>query len=269
VKKGDRVEIDFQGFDDGGAPMDKTSSKNHPLFVGEGNLVEGFEENLVGMKIGEKKKFPVKFPKTYHYEPLKEKTVHFEVEMKKGEEAILPELTEEFIAQLMGEKKTLPEFKDALKADIKRRKEVEHRQERENKLLERFLKDAELEVPPILIAEETEYMMEDLAKDLERRKVTFADYLKQTKKKEEDLKKQFEPEAEKRVKVRLILNFLFREMKIDVTDAELDEAKNLLAAQYPDQEKAKVDADFKAKGNMYLRIKNNLMLEKLFKKFLD
>ncbi len=125
IQKGDRVEIDFQGYDEGGAAIEKTKSKNHPLFVGEGSLVQGFEDQLLGMKVNEKKKFPIKFPSDFGSEPLRGKTVHFETEVKRAQEPILPELNEDLVAQLMGERKSVPEMKEALKRDIHARKEVE------------------------------------------------------------------------------------------------------------------------------------------------
>lgn len=269
VKKGDRVEIDFQGFDEGGALLEKTKSANHPLFVGEGTLIPGFEEELVGMKAGGKKKFPVKFPKDFHHEPLKGKMVHFEVEMKRAEETILPELNEEFVEKIMGEKKTVPAFREALKTDLKRRKEIESRKQRENELLEKFLKEAKLDAPPVLIEEEVDYMIADLKKEIEGRGLKFETYMEKMKGEKRDMKKEFEPEAEKRVRVRLILNFLFKEAKIDVTEEEINTAAQRLAAVTPEADRARLTEQLKARGEVYLRLKNNLMLEKLFARFLD
>lgn len=269
VKKGDRVEIDFQGFDEGGAPLDKTKSANHPLFVGEGSLVPGFEEELVGMKTGGKKKFPVKFPKDFHHEPLKGKTVHFEVELKRAEETILPEVDEVFIAQVMGEKKTVPEFKEAIKGDLARRKALDSRRNRENVLLEKFLKEAKLEVPPILVEEEVDYMIADLKRDLESRNLSFETYLEKLRKEKRDIRKEYTPEAEKRIRLRLILNFLFRTLGIQVTEEELKKAVARLLERTPEADRTKVAQNLEAKGEIYLRLKNNLMLEKLFARFLE
>lgn len=268
IQKGDRIEIDFQGFDDGGAPLDKTKSANHALFVGERSLVEGFEDQLLGMKAGEKKKFPIKFPKDFQYEPLRAKTVHFETEVKKTEETILPELTEDFVGQVMGEKKSVPEFREALKVDLHRRKGAEDRQSRENALLEKFLKEAKLEVPPLLIDEEVDYMIADLQRELEGRGLKFETYVEKFKKEKRDLKKEYEPEAEKRIRIRLILNYLFRELKIEVTPEELGQAAQVLESRTPEADRSKLKEQFEKHGEVYLRLKNNLMLEKLFTRYL-
>ena len=97
AKKGDRVEIDFEGTDLEGKALDGTKSANHPLVIGEGMLIPGFEENLEGMKKEEVKSFNTTFPKDYHHKPFQGKVVNFKVTMRKLEEVILPEITEDFI----------------------------------------------------------------------------------------------------------------------------------------------------------------------------
>lgn len=269
VKKGDRVEIDFQGFDDGGATLENTKSSSHPLFVGEGSLIPGFEEELVGMKIGDKKKFPLKFPADYHHEPFKGKSVHFEVTMKRADEAILPELTQEFVEQVMGDKKTIAEFKDSLRGDFMKKKDVESRRNRENKLLEKFLKEAKMDVPPVLVEEEVDYMIHDLEREIGNRGLKFETYLEKLKKEGKDLKKEYTPEAEKRVKIRLLLNFLFKEIQIKVEDTEMQAACKKVLERAPVAEKDSVQKQIDSKGELFNRLHNNLMLEKLFAKFLD
>lgn len=268
AKKGDRVEIDFEGFDEEGKSMPKTKSKNHPLFIGEGTLVPGFEEQLVGMKKGEKKKFPVKFPKDFHTQEFKNKTISFEATLNRIEEAVLPELNEDFVADLMGEKKTVAEFRESVKKDLHARKLSESRRARENALLEKFLREAKFDVSPMLTEEEIDYMIGDLKRELEYRKVSFENYEKKLKEEKRDLRKEYFPEAEKRVKIRLIINYLFGEMKISVSDEEMRSALAVLSDRTPEAEKARLKEDIDRKGEIYMRLHNNLMLEKLFAKFL-
>ena len=103
----------------------------------------------------------MKFPKDYGHAPFQNKVVHFEVELKKSHEPILPELTEEFVEQVMGAKKSVTEFKEAIKSDMKQRKLTDARRMRENNLLETLLQKATLEVPPSLVNEEIDYMIDD------------------------------------------------------------------------------------------------------------
>lgn len=269
IEKGDRVEIDFQGYDEKGTPLEKTKSTNHPLFVGEGSLVAGFEDELLGMKPGGKKKFPITFPKDFHYESLRGKRVHFETEVKKAEETVLPELNEDFVAQVMGERKSVADFKEAVKADMAMRKKIDQRKMRENQLLEKFLADSTLEVPPTLINEEVDYMIADLKTAVEGREMNFETYMKQLQEQKRDIRKEYTAEAEKRVKIRLILNYLFRELQIQVTPEEMQMASDRLVASTPEAEKKALTDDLSQKKGIYLKLQNNLMLEKLFAKFLD
>lgn len=269
VKKGDRVEIDFQGYDESGAPLEKTKSKNHPMFVGEGSLVEGFEDNLVGMKVGGTKKFSIKFPKDYHHESFKAKTVNFSVEMKRADEPVLPELNEDFISQALGKKKTLEEFRVVLHGDIQKQKDTAERQRRENALLEKLLKEAQFDVPPTLVEEEIDYLVADLQKEFESKGMDFEAYLQKLKKDGKDLRIQYASEAEKRIRVRLILNFLFKEMKIEVSDEEMSRAVSVFLQRVPESERQKYQERIAAKGDIYARINNNLMLDKLFARFLE
>lgn len=269
TQKGDRVEIDFQGYDEKGAPVEKTKSANHPLFIGEGTLVNDFENALIGMQIGEKKRFPVTFPGDYHFEPLRGKTIHFETQLKKGEETILPELTDEFVAKIAGEPKTISQFKEEVKADLARRKAVKIRRERENALLDKLNVNAKLDVPPILVEEEIDYMISDLKRELAQQKLAFESYEEQLKKAGRDLRAEYGKEAEKRIRIRLILNHLFREFRIEAAPEEFEQAASRLISRTQEQERGRLQEELKAGGEIVARLKNNIMLEKLFAKFLD
>lgn len=269
VQKGDRVEIDFQGYDEKGTPLEKTKSTNHPLFVGEGSLVSGFEDELLGMKPSEKKKFPITFPKDFHYEPLRGKRVHFETEVKKAEETVLPELNEDFVANVMGKRQSVADFKEAVKADMAMRKKIDQRKARENHLLEKFLVESKLEVSPTLVNEEVDYMIADLKAAVEGRGMNFETYMKQLQEQKRDIREEYTAEAEKRVRIRLILNYLFRELQVQVTPEEMKMASERLIASTPEAERKTLTDDLSQKKGIYLKLQNNLMLEKLFAKFLD
>ncbi|PJC37436.1 trigger factor [Candidatus Peregrinibacteria bacterium CG_4_9_14_0_2_um_filter_53_11] len=268
VKKGDRLEIDFKGFDKGGAELESTASKNHPLFVGEGTLIPGFEDELVEMKVGETKKFPLIFPKDYHHKPFQKKQVTFEVTIQKGDEVMLPELTEEFIEKILGAKKTAAELREAVQSDIKGQKDKKAREERENKLFDTLLDKASLDLPPLLVDEEVEYMMVDLKKRIEQQGGDFKMFLEQLEKQGNDPMKEYRPEAEKRVKLRLVLNHLFRTLPIEVSDEEMKKAEEKLLASVPAEQKAEIEKELKQKRGVFARLQNNLALEKLMERFL-
>lgn len=267
--KGDRVEIDFEGFDDGGALLENTSSKSHPLIIGEQTLVPGFEDELVGMKKGEKKKFPVKFPSDYRHAPFRKKTVHFEVTVKSLQEVILPEITETFVEKILGLKKTPEEFIKIMTEDITSRKQLEVRRKRESALFDTLIKKAKMEVSPLLIEEEIDAMLETLEKELAEKGIKIADFMEDMKKRKRDVRKEHEPEAVKRVKLRVIVQHLFKTLKIEVTESEIDEVMSrALTRNLPDEERKIIETDRSSKQGTWLRVRNNLMLEKLLKRFL-
>ena len=169
----------------------------------------------------------------------------------------------------MGAKKTVPEFRQALSADMKARKIIEERKARENELLETFLKQAKFDVPPILIEEEVDFMMEDFKRQIEQRGLKFDTYMKKMEEEKRDVRSEFVPESEKRVRVRLILHYLFKTFSIDITDAEVDEAAKRLLEATPESQRQKISQQLEQRGEIQGRLKNNLMLEKLFAKFLD
>ncbi|MBP9718690.1 trigger factor [Candidatus Gracilibacteria bacterium] len=268
VVKGDRMEIDFQGYDEGGAALDKTNSKNHPLVLGEGSLIPGFEEHLMGMKVGEKKRFPITFPKDYHYEPFKSKKVEFEVKVVKAQEPQLPELSEEFIEKIVGSKKSVEEFKTLVKEDVTARKSQEVHTKRENKLFEELIERSTLEVPPSLIDEEIDVMMEELKQRVESSGGNFDGFVEEMKKQKKDPRKDYEQEAQKRVKIRLILNHLFKTLPIEVSDDDMKAAYEELTKTADGDRKKAIEQQFKEQRGIYARVKNNMMLDKLLKKYL-
>ncbi|MBP7898374.1 trigger factor [Candidatus Gracilibacteria bacterium] len=269
VKKGDRVEIDFNGTDTEGVAIEGTASKNHPLVVGENTLIPGFEENLEGMKIGETKTFQVTFPKDYHAAHFQGKVVNFETTMQKADEPKLPELNDEFVEQVVGEKKTLAELTKEIRGNLEGQRKNEVRMKQEDKLLEALLERTEAEIPEQLIDEEVEYIIEDLKADLTEKGIAFDMYLKTTKKTMEDLMKDNRKEAEKRIKIRLALQFLFTEEKIEADDKDIDMELEEITGSYPEAEREKAKKEFKGNQQMLLRIKNRAMLRKLFDKLLD
>jgi len=270
VKKGDRVEIDFEGFDpkekdDKGEnkPIPNTVSKNHPVIVGENTLVPGFEDELVGMKKTDKKEFTLTFPKEYHKKDFQNKKVLFKVEMKRIEEGEVPELNEELVEKVTGKKMTVEEFKKDIEQNIKAQKEEKAKQLREDKYLSELLKHTEMEVPDALIEQETDFIIEDMQHDMAHRGIQFDKFLEQTKLTVEDLRKKYRDEAEKRIKVRMAITHLITEEKITVEDKEVEDEIKKILGFYPPEEQAKIKAEFESKDEK-IRLKNKLLLNKFF-----
>lgn len=280
-KKGDRVELDFEGFDpkekdeSGNAKaIPNTASKNHPVVIGENSLVPGFEENLEGLKKGDKKEFELTFPKEYHKKDFQNKKVLFKVEVKRLEEGKKPELNEEFVEKVTGKKMSVEELKKDIEKNILARKEKDAATIRENKYLEEVLKHTEGILPDAMIEEELDYLIEEIAHDLGHQGLTLDKYLEATKMKLEDLRKKYREEAEKRIKVRLALTFLLKEEVIEVSDKEVEEEMKKFGAMHAHHDHDGHDHhdhdghDHAEDHERELQIKNRLLLKKLFDKLL-
>lgn len=259
AKERDRVEIDFDGFDEKGEPVANTSSKNHPMVIGDKMMIPGFEEEIIGMKKDEEKEFHITFPKDYHKEDFREKKLKFKVKLNKLEEAVEPEMDEAFVEKMSGKKQPLDEFKKEIAKNILAEKERGHARERENTFLDELLKITTVELPESLIDEEVEYILHDLKHDMEHRGVPFETYLKSSKTTEEDLRKKYRPEAEKRLKVRLALQQIIRDEKLEAAPAEIEAEFSRLSVSYPD---LKLE-------NIRNELANQIVLRKLFAKVLE
>jgi trigger factor len=257
IEKGDKVELDFEGFDEGGAPLEGTASKNHPIIVGENMMVPGFEDNLIGMKTGEEKDFELTFPKDYHKESFKNKKVKFHVKINKVEKPEYPELNEEFIEKVTGTKKPVEEFKSDVEKDLKKYKEQEARKSLEEELLNKFLDVAKVDFSDILIDEEVDYMLRDMRQNMQQKGIKFEDYLSHMKKTEDEIREEMKKEAKKRITLRFAINEIMNKEKIEVPEEKVNEQ----LSQIPNLPK---DKEEQAKS----QIANSLKIEQLFDRFI-
>jgi trigger factor len=267
AKKGDRAEVNFEGFDDDGKAIPNTGSKNHPVVLGGDSLIPGFEDEIIGMKKDEKKEFDITFPKDYGKKDFQGRKIKFKVETLRIEEPEVPELNEEFVEKVTGKKQSIKDFEAEVEKNIKAKNEVDARKEMENEYIEKLLKAIKVEVPETLIEEESEYIVTEMKEDIAMKGMEFEKFLEQTKMTEEKLAEKYRPEAEKRIKVRLALQHVIKEEKIN---PDLEDVKNELdavKAQYPPAEHEKIDKEFKD-GQLKTQLENKLALRKLFDKVL-
>ena len=264
AKKGDRVEIDFTGSTPDGVPLDGTNSKNHPIVIGEGNFIPGFEEGVIGMKTGEEKEHTVKFPADYGAKHLAGKDVKFKIKLHKIEELTDPELNDEFAKKVSGGKKsTWKEVESDISEYLKSSKESQANQKLENDLINELLKICKVETPDALIDEEIEFMLKDLHQRLSQGGMTWEKYLEQSKKTEDSIKKELRPEAEKRVNVRLILDKLVEVEKVEADDKDIKAKIERMKANYPESKKKEVDETFAVGTPNYIRLRQQLKVIKL------
>lgn len=232
VEDGDTAVIDFEGFKDGVA-FDGGKGENYSLKIGSGTFIPGFEEQLVGMKKGDEKEIKVTFPKDYHAEDLKGKEVTFKVKVNDVKTTVIPELGEEFYADLELEGVNSKETLEATVKDmIKARKEANVENKFIDDLIEAAIKQIEVDVPHVMIHDEIDRMLRQYEENLRMQGLTLEQFYKFTNSDEQALRDQMHEEAEKRVLSRFMLEEVAKAEKIDITDKEAEEEAQKLAEKY-------------------------------------
>lgn len=261
VKKGDRVEVDFDASVDG-VPLEGGKSKNHPLIIGDGMFIRGFEDNLIGMKKDEKKEFSIVFPEDYFKKELAGKKVDFKVLLRDIKEVKLPPLDDKF-AKEIAKINSISELKEDIKKRLQKEKEERQKIELESKIIEEVVNCASTETPEILIEEEINSMISELKNRLESQGLKLEQYLKNVNKKKEDLKEEYKKEAERRIKTALVLNKIAQEEKIEVSGkAVQNEIDNMIRVYPQDKIKEKFSSD---KDKQYIKnlLRNQKTIDRL------
>lgn len=224
AQKGDRVEIDFSVKKDG-VLVDGGESKQHPLVLGEGHFIDGFENNLVGLKEGESRSFSLTAPADYKNKDLAGEKIDFEVKMNLVQERKIPEISDEFVKSL-GRFASAEDLKKNVAEGLKAEKELKAKEKQQAQIVEALVKNIDAEIPPELTQLELSKMTAELADSLARMNMTLENYLNHIAKTPEELKKDWEPQAEKRVKASLALKEIAAKENIQVSDSEVEERLN-------------------------------------------
>lgn len=229
----DEVIIDFKGIDAKGMAVNGAEGKGYPLVLGSGSFIPGFEDNLLGLKAGQHKKFNLTFPKNYSVNALANKKVTFEVTVKKVNEVSLPKLDDVFASQA-GPFKTLAELKTDIKKQLYSERQIEAERNWENDLIREISRSSKLEVPDALVQEQIDHMIKELKQNLLYRGQSYDQYLASEDTDESGYKKLIEPQAKERVKAGLVLAEISEVENIQVTKDELDIRIGVLKGQYTD-----------------------------------
>jgi trigger factor len=220
AKKGDYAVIKFEGSRDG-APFEGGTAERMPLIIGEDRLIPGFEDNLIGLSVGDKKGFDITFPDDYHEESLAGKQGHFETELRELREKVLPDADDDF-ARSMGDFEDLAAMKVGIKERLERNALDKARHEFADKIIDYAVANATLDLPDVLLDQEVEVMHDEFRSSLARQGITEEAYLKVTNKSDADLHADFRPDAEKRVKVLLVLSKVAVAEGVAITDSDVD-----------------------------------------------
>lgn len=268
AKVGDKVELDFEGFDKEGKAVPNTDSKNHPIILGEGMIVKSFDDQLQGLKTGDKRDLEVKFPEDYHKKSFQGITLTFKTEIKKVENPIMPELNEKLVKDISGKDQSVEDFKLELRVALADQKKKENREKAEDEYISKLMEQFTVDIPQVLYDEEVEHMMHEFEHRLENNQLTIKDYLAQNKMTEEELREKYAKEAEKRLKARLSLRKAIELEEIKVEEEEIKNEMDQILKYYPKEEHAKIEKDYK-EGNLKATIANRLAIQKFFNKIFE
>lgn len=214
VKAGDRIEINFEGFDKG-AKLENLTSKNYPVILGSKVLIPEFEAKLVGLKKGDKKEFVLEMAPTAND---KKRPINFKAEILQTQEVILPKIDDEFAKKY--QKKDLAELKKAIKEDVIKQKEQQQQRNIENAVLEELIKITQVKVSDSLIGQEVDRQINDIRSRTAGMGLTFEKYLENLKKTEEEFRENLKPHAAKTIKIGLALGEIVKQEKMDPKDKE-------------------------------------------------
>lgn len=235
AENGDTTVIDFEGFVDGEA-FEGGKSENYNLRLGDGNFIPGFEEAIVGHKTGEEFTIDVTFPEDYNAENLAGKEAQFKIKLHEIKTKELPEVDDEFVKDV-SEKDTLEEYKEELKEKVAKRLEEQAEKDFDDKLTEALEKLAVEEIPEAMYNNEVRDMLNEFDMRLRSQGMDLATYMKYTGMDQGAIEATYKPQAEKRVKIRLVLEAIARQEKIEVSDEDIEKEYEKLADAY----KSKVD----------------------------
>lgn len=230
AENGDTVVIDFDGSVDG-VPFEGGKSENYNLKLGSGNFIPGFEEAVVGHNAGEEFVIDVTFPEEYHSEELKGKAAQFAIKLHEIKTKELPEFDDEFVKDV-SEKDTVAEYMEELKEKVTARLVDEAEKDVENQLSEKLVELAVEEIPAAMYDNEVRDMMNEFDMRLRSQGMDLATYCKYTGMEIDAVSAMYKPQAETRVKMRLVLEAIARQEEITVTDEEVEAEYSKIAEGY-------------------------------------
>ena len=230
IEDGDIVTIDFEGFVDGEA-FEGGKGEDYALTIGSHSFVDNFEEQLIGKKIGEEIEVNVTFPENYQAKELEGKPALFNVVIKEIKVKELPELDDDF-AQDVSEFDTLDEYKESVKNSINESKEKDAKVAKENKVVDKIIENATMEIPDPMLDFQVNQMAEEFSQRLQSQGLSVQQYFQFTGMDANKFLADLKPQALKRIHSRLVLEAIAKAENIEASDEELNEEINKMAAMY-------------------------------------
>lgn len=230
IKEGDRVILDYAGTVDGIAFEGGTGEKQ-TLEIGSGHFIPGFEQQMIGMTIGEERDLEVKFPEDYHAEELKGKDVVFHVILHDIKEKELPDLDDEF-AKDVSEFDTLAEYREDLKQKMQESADEQAKSAVKMEVLNKITENAAVEIPEVMVKKEVDGMLQEMDYQLRSNGMDLERYMVMMNTSQEDLRAHYHDEAYNRVKMQLVLEKIAQIEGIEADEEDMEKEYERLSEQY-------------------------------------
>ncbi len=236
VQDGDMTMLDFEGFVDG-ASFEGGKGENYPLTIGSNTFIPGFEEQLIGAEIDKEVEVNVTFPEDYQEESLAGKPAVFKCVIREIKEKQLPELDDEFASEV-SEFETLAEYREDVKKNLTQKKEEEAKNAKEEKVVDAIIEDAQMEIPEAMLSTQQRQMADDFAKRIQMQGISIDQYFQFTGLTKKAFLEQLKPQAEQRIKSRLVLEAVAKAENFEVSEEEYtDEIKRMADAYHMELDK--------------------------------
>lgn len=230
VKDGDMTVLDFEGFVDGEA-FEGGKGENYPLTIGSGAFIPGFEEQLVGAELNKEVEVNVTFPEDYQAAELQGKPAVFKCTVKEIKEKELPELDDEFASEV-SEFETLAEYKADVKDKLTEKKVKDAEEAKEAAVIEAIVGDSEIEIPEPMLETQQRQMVDEFAQRMQMQGLSMEQYFQFTGATYDKMMEQVKPQAERRIRSRLVLEAIAKAEKIEAGEEEYEEELKSMAEVY-------------------------------------
>ncbi|MGO1998578.1 MAG: trigger factor [Staphylococcus saprophyticus] len=263
VEDGDTVNIDFDGYVDG-EQFEGGQAEGYDLEIGSGSFIPGFEEQLVGVKIGEEKDVTVTFPEEYHAEELAGKEATFKAKVNEIKYKDVPELTDEIANELDAEANTVDEYKENLRKKLTEQKETDAENNQKEEAISKASNNASVEIPDAMINTELDRMVQEFGQRMQQQGLNLETYFQISGQDESQLREQMKDDAEERVKTNLTLTAIADAEDIEVSDDDIDKELEKMSEQF----NISVEDIKQTLGNTDI-VKNDVRIQKVIDLLVD
>ncbi len=230
IENGDVVTIDFDGYVEG-KRFDGGKGDDYPLTIGSHTFIDTFEDQLIGKNTGDECEVNVTFPAEYHVEELKNKPALFKVKVKEIQKRELPEADDEFASEV-SDFDTLEEYRKDIQERLLKEKQKAAATENENRVVEKVVENAAMEIPDQMVDEEVNGMLNDYARRLESQGISFKKYVEITGMTADKIGEQMKPQALKRIRTRLVLEAVAKAENITASEEAVEAQFDRMAETY-------------------------------------